>query len=167
MIVTIDTCVLRRALEQERSIREDEETKIAYQLILKILSSKEVIIVANSETKKEYFKHLEHLKNEIRRRRIHPQSFTILRLLKLRLHTVEDVEHSFEFSGDPIGRKDIHLLNSAKQGALVFNESSAYVLTFANDVYRGRVAKNGEGVEIFLMNLLYGGALLTLLLDPL
>ncbi len=86
----------------------------ASKLIARLLQRKDVVFVANSETKREYYNHLESLKKELAKMRIHPQSFGLLRALMPKLRTVLDENHSFEFAGEPIGRKDYHLLNSAK-----------------------------------------------------
>ncbi len=153
IIVVVDTCVLRRALEHEKSIKTDDESRKAYEFIVKLLCRRDVIFVANSETKHEYYNHLESLKRELAKMRIHPQSFGLLRALIPKLRTVADENYSFEFSGEPIGRKDYHLLNSAKSGALMYKQMFALILTFAKDVYRGKEAKNGKGVRIRMINL--------------
>jgi len=102
IIIVIDTCVLRRALEYEKSIKIDDKSKKAYEIIIEFLQRKDTIFVANSETKCEYYRHLENLKNEIRRKRIYPQSFGLLRSLMFRLRTVPDRNHSFEFTGNQL-----------------------------------------------------------------
>lgn len=153
LIIVIDTNVLRYALEAEKELKDDEETRKSYQLLLQLLKNPEVIFVANSETKGEYYRHLEALKTEIRRRRIVPQSFSLLRLLRPKLKTVELEHHEFSFEGEAAGRKDLHLLNSAKSGALLFGENEAIVLTFAEDVYRAIRARNGKGIVVRIINL--------------
>ncbi len=153
IIIVIDTNVLRYALEAEKEFKDDEETRKSYRLLLQLLKNPEVIFVVNPETKKEYYRHLEALKTEIRRRRIVPQSFSLLRLLRPKLKTVKLERHEFSFEGKAVGRKDMHLLNSAKSGALLFGESKAIVLTFAEDVYRAIRAKNGKGILVRIINL--------------
>jgi len=79
IIVVIDTCVLRRAYE--KSIKIDDESQKAYGFIAGLLQRKDVIFVANSKTQEEYYNHLESLRNKLRRLRVYPQSFGILRAL--------------------------------------------------------------------------------------
>lgn len=153
IVIVIDTNVLRYALEAEKGLREDEETRESYQLILHLIENSKVVFVANSDTKEEYYRHLEALKTEIRRRRIVPQSFSLLRLLRYKIKVVETNSHEFSFEGKPVGRKDLHLLKSAKEGALFLGKRDAVVITFAEDVYRGKNARNGKGVVIHLINL--------------
>ncbi|USS40450.1 hypothetical protein NF865_09115 [Thermococcus aggregans] len=62
------------------------------------------------------------------------------------MRKVPTENHEFEIEGEAIGRKDYHLLNSAKTGALKFKVEDAFVLTFAQDVYRSKKAKNGHGL---------------------
>lgn len=137
-IIVIDTNVLRRALEHEKALKENEETKIAYEVLSRLLNKEEGIFVVNTKTRQEYYRHLEELKRQLKQIRLYPQSFPLLRSLKLKLRIVEDVEYNFEIFGEQVGRKDYHLLNSAKSGALKFEEQVAFVLTFAQDVYRGK-----------------------------
>ena len=108
----------------------------------------------NSETIKELSRHINPVKDEIRKiYRINP-SFKLLRLLNKVRHKVNDVEFSFEFEEEPVNRKDLHLLNSAKAGALEFGEIEAYVVTVAEDVYRGKIAKNSKNIKIYILNML-------------
>ena len=153
VVVVVDTNVLRYALEAEKNIRSDRETIIAYEILAKLLSSDAVVFVLNEETAKEYSRHIETVRQEIRRRRIYPQFFSLLRVIKAKSKKVPVEMHEFNLKGEPVGRKDIHLLNSAKTGALKFNTRKAFVLTFAQDVYRGKEARNGEGVIVYLLNL--------------
>ncbi len=112
------------------------------------------MVVFNSETIKELSRHINPVKDEIRKiYRINP-SFKLLRLLNKVCHKVNDVEFSFEFEGEPVNRKDLHLLNSAKAGALEFGEIEAYVVTVAEDVYRGKIAKNSKNIKIYILNML-------------
>lgn len=152
MIVVIDTCVLRRALEHEKSIKTDDESCRAYEFVAKLLQ-KNVTFVANSETKREYYRHIEALKSKLGKMRVYPQSIALLRQLIPKLKAVPDENYEFEFIGEPIGRKDYHLLNSAKSGALRFREYCAFVLTFARDVYRVKCARDGKGIEVVTINL--------------
>ncbi|GAB6101159.1 hypothetical protein JCM16138_03820 [Thermococcus atlanticus] len=153
IVIVVDTNVLRYALEAEKELKDEEETRRSYRLLLQLLKNPEVTLVANPETKREYYRHLETLKTEIRRRRIVPQSFSLLRLMRPKLKTVELKNYEFSFEGKEVGRKDIHLLNSAKSGALLFGEKKAMVLTFAEDVYRAIRAKNGKGIVVKIINL--------------
>lgn len=153
IVVVVDTNVLRYALEAEKNIRSEEETRAAYEVLTKLLNSNPVVLVINEETAKEYSRHIEAVRTEIRRKRIHPQFFPLLRAIKAKSRKVPLKRHEFEFKGEPVGRKDIHLLNSAKTGALKFKTKKAFVLTFAQDVYRGEEARNGEGVVVYLLNL--------------
>lgn len=131
----------------------DEETKTAYEVLVKLLENDSVVIVVNKETAKEYSRHIETVRTEVRRKRIHPQFFQLLRAIKAKSRKVPSEEHEFDVKGEPVGRKDLHLLNSAKTGALKFHTKEAFVLTFAQDVYRGKEARNGKGVIIYLLNL--------------
>ena len=153
MIVVVDTNVLRYALEAEKDLRADEETKTAYEVLMKLLKNDSVVIVVNKETAKEYSRHIETVRTEIRRKRIRPQFFQLLRAIKAKSRRVALEDHEFVIKGEPIGRKDLHLLNSAKTGALKLKTKEAFVLTFAQDVYRGKEAKNGKGVIVYLLNL--------------
>ncbi|WP_290899740.1 hypothetical protein [Ferroglobus sp.] len=45
-------------------------------------------------------------------------------------------------------------MNSAKAGALEFGEIEAYVVTVAEDVYRGKIAKNSKNIKIYILNML-------------
>jgi len=151
MVVVIDTCILRYALEAEAEIKSDEVRKKLLKSLLKIFRWKDIVVVFNSETISEYSKHIEVVRKEIMRRsRINP-SFRIMRMLNKVRRKVPDRMFDFEFEGEPVGRKDFHLLNSAKSGALQFKTSIALVITIAEDVYRGNIAKNGEGVEILII----------------
>ena len=153
IVAVVDTNVLRYALEAEKNIRSDKETMTAYEVLIKLLSSDTVILVLNEETAKEYSRHIEAVREKIRRKRIYPQFFSLLRIIKAKSKKVPVEVHEFTIKGEPVGRKDLHLLNSAKTGALKFNTKKAFVLTFAQDVYRGKEARNGEGVVIYLLNL--------------
>jgi len=153
VVAVIDTNVLRYALEAEKNIRSDKETATAYEVLVKLLSSDTVVLVLNEETAKEYSRHIEAVRREIRRKRIHPQFFQLLRAIKAKSRKVASERHEFNIKGESVGRKDFHLLNSAKTGALKFKTKKAFVLTFAQDVYRGEEARNGEGVVVYLLNL--------------
>lgn len=153
IVVVVDTNVLRYALEAEKNIRSDRETLTAYEVLIKLLSSDAMVLVLNEETAKEYSRHIEAVRQEIRRKRIHPQFFSLLRIIKAKSQKVPVEMHEFIIKGEPVGRKDVHLLNSAKTGALKFNTKKAFVLTFAQDVYRGEEARNGKGVVVYLLNL--------------
>ncbi|MFA4700939.1 hypothetical protein [Pyrococcus kukulkanii] len=151
-ILVIDTNVLRYALEAEKELREDKEVKIAYIILAKLLNKENIIIVANPSLIKEYSRHIEAIRRSVGKKRGTP-SFLLLRLIKQKMKKVPREEHFFEFTGEPIGRKDYHLLESAKTGALMEGEKEAYILTFAEDVYRAKEAKNGEGVTIKVIDM--------------
>ncbi len=140
-------------LRPEKGLREDEETKTAYEILVRPLRREDTVVVFNPETAKEYSRHIEVVRTELRRKRIYPHFFSLLRILKSKSRKVPAEEHSFEIAGEPIGRKDIHLLNSAKTGALTFGEKEALILTFAEDVYQVREAKNGMGVVMRIINM--------------
>jgi len=153
VVIVIDTNVLRYALEAEKNIRTDGEAVTAYGVIAKLLKSESVVLVINDETASEYSRHIEAVRRQIRRKRIYPQFFQLLRAIKAKSRRVALEDHEFVIKGEPIGRKDLHLLNSAKTGALKLKTKEAFVLTFAQDVYRGKEAKNGKGVIVYLLNL--------------
>ena len=153
-ILVVDTCVLRYALEAEYEHESDvnEKQEIGEKLV-KFIKQKDVVVVYNSETVKEYSRNIESIKSAIRRKlRINP-SFSLLRMLNKRRRKVPDEEFEFEFEGEPVGRKDIHLINSAKSGALKYGVSEALVISVAEDVCRGKAAKNGKGVRITILDL--------------
>ena len=151
VVVVIDTCVLRYALERE--LTDDEVRRNACEFLMKLFKRKDIVVVFNSETIREYSRHISTVKDEVRRViKVNP-SFRLLRMLNKVRHKVNDLEFSFEFEGEPVNRKDLHLLNSAKAGALEFGEAEAYVITVAEDVYRGKTAKNGQNVKIRLLNM--------------
>ncbi len=151
VVVVIDTCVLRLALEHE--LVDDKVKRIAYEFLMKLFMRKDIVVVFNSETIKEYSRHISAVKGEIRKTsKINP-SFRLLRMLNKVRRKVVDLEFSFKFEGEPVNRKDLHLLNSAKAGALEFGEAEAYVITIAEDVYRGKNAKNGKNIKIYLLNM--------------
>lgn len=153
-VVVIDTCVLRYALEAETGIKSNKTRKKLLKTLLDILKWENIVVVFNTETIREHSKHIEVIRREIKSRsRINP-SFKILRMLNKVRRKVPDKNFDFEFESNPVGRKDLHLLNSAKSGALQYKTTTALVITIAEDVYRGKTAKNGEGVEIILKNLL-------------
>jgi len=151
VVVVIDTCVLRLALEHE--LTDDEVRRTAYELLMRLFKRKDIVVVFNSETVSECSRHISAVKGEIRRViKVNP-SFRLLRMLNKVRRKVNDLEFSFEFEGEPVNRKDLHLLNAAKAGALEFGEAKAYVITVAEDVYRGETAKNGKNVKIRLLNM--------------
>jgi len=151
VVVVIDTCVLRLALEHE--LADDKVRRIAYEFLMKLFKRKDIVVVFNSETIREYSRHISAVKDKIRRTSRTNPSFRLLRMLNKVRHKVSDLEFSFEFEGEPVSRKDLHLLNSAKAGALKFSEAEAYVITIAEDVYRGKTAKNDKNVKIHLLNM--------------
>jgi len=152
-IVVIDTNVLRYALEAEKGLRNEEETRTSYRVLVGLLRGEETVVVFNPETLREYSRHINTLKVELGKRRVYPQSFSLLKIVMSKSRKVALQRHSFEISGEEIGRKDVHLLDSAKTGALTFGEKTAIVLTFAEDVYRAKEAKNGQGVVIKIVNM--------------
>ena len=140
LIIVIDTCVLRFALERE--FTDDEVRRKACEFLIKLFKRKDIVVVFNSETIREYSRHINIVRDEVKNAvKVNP-SFRLLRMLNKVRHKVDDLEFSFEFEGELVNRKDLHLLNSAKAGALEFGEAEAYVITVAEDVYRGKTAKN-------------------------
>ena len=153
IVIVLDTNVLRRALEEEKGLKGDEETKLAYEIVTELIKRGNVIFVTNADTASEYYRHLEALKKQLKQLRIAPQSFKLLSSILRKMRKVPTENHEFEIEGEAIGRKDCHLLNSAKTGALKSKVENAFVLTFARDVYRSKKAKNGHGITIYLINL--------------
>ncbi|KUK28084.1 MAG: Uncharacterized protein XD61_1381 [Thermococcus sp. 40_45] len=155
IVIVLDPNVLRRALEEEKGLKGDEGTKLAYEIITELIKIKheDIIFVINEDTASEYYRHLEALKKRLKQSRITPQSFKLLSSILRKMRKVPTENHKFEIEGEAIGRKDYYLLNSAKTGALEFKVEDAFVLTFAQDVYRSKRAKNGHGVTIYLINL--------------
>ncbi|MCD6139763.1 MAG: hypothetical protein J7J05_02270 [Thermococcus sp.] len=153
IVIVLDTNVLRRALEEEKGLKGDEETKLAYEIVTELIKCGNIIFVINADTASEYYRHLEALKKRLKQSRIAPQSFKLLSSILRKMRKVPTENHEFEIEGEAIGRKDCHLLNSAKTGALKSKVENAFVLTFAQDVYRSKKAKNGCGITIYLINL--------------
>ena len=155
----MDTCVLRFALEYEAgecgegSGGVESYKKRFYKILAGLFKNNDVVVVLNSETGREYYRHIQAVKNRVSRKtRVNP-SFSLLKIFKKVRRKVEDAEYEYTFEGEPVCRKDMHLLNSAKTGALTFGEPVAYVITAARDVYCGKSARNGKGIKIYLLNL--------------
>ncbi len=130
VVLVVDTCVLRFALECEAEVYGEESDiefykKKFYGLLVDLLKNNDVVVVLNSETSKEYYRHIQAVKNNVSRKiRVNP-SFSLLRILKKVRRKVEDAEYDYTFEDEPVCRKDLHLLNTAKAGALTFGEPEA------------------------------------------
>lgn len=93
VVAVIDTNVLRYALEDEKTLKRNYETRIAYEILVKLLKEEDTVVVFNSETAKEYSRHIEVVRTELRRKRIYPHFFSLLRILKSKSRKVpaEDI----------------------------------------------------------------------------
>ena len=77
IVIVLDTNVLRRALEEEKGLKGDEETKLAYEIITELIEHENIIFVINRDTASGYYHHLEVLKKRLKQLRIHPTVFQI------------------------------------------------------------------------------------------
>ena len=100
IVVVVDTNVLRYALEEEKKIRESEETRRAYEVLVKLLSSGRAVIVFNPKTIEEYSRHINAVRAKLRKRM--SPAFSLLRIImKSKAIHVPLEKHSFELTSSP------------------------------------------------------------------
>jgi predicted nucleic acid-binding protein len=68
VVVVVDTNVLRYALEEEKKIRENEENRKAYEVLVRLLSSGRAVIVFNPKTIEEYSRHINAVRAKLGKR---------------------------------------------------------------------------------------------------